>query len=196
MTEARAKHVQQTFLSLGDEFLVQYFLCAHSGFRGNQILSRLFSMGHSLELYAKARLVSDAGVPPHGHNIPELVKRCDPSLALTPEEIAAGEALFGANVTNVDLGLWFAHDDAMELYQAEHFVVDLKYYITKQNCVLFPARKSLQPVNSRYLQVVRSLRLSLRYRDREHDQRLVALVEQLGFERNPALDVVAADHDS
>jgi len=194
VTEERAKHVQQTLLSLGDEFLVQYFLCAHSGFRGNQILARLFSMGHSLELYAKSALVSTDGVAPHGHNVPELIKRCEASLALTPEEIAAGEALFGPNVTNIDLGLWLQHDEAMELYQAEHFVVDLKYYLTKEHRVLFPARKSLLPVNRRYLAVVRTLRLSLRHRDHEHDRALVALVEQLGFEVNPALDVVAPNN--
>ena len=44
----RMPHVQQTFLQLGDEFLIQYFICAHKAFRSNQILSRLFSMGQQL----------------------------------------------------------------------------------------------------------------------------------------------------
>ena len=51
MNAERMQHSQQTLLALGDEFLIQYFLCAHKEFRESQILSRLFSMGHSLELY-------------------------------------------------------------------------------------------------------------------------------------------------
>src|SRR5688572_28151907 len=112
MTADRVRHVQQTFLSLGDEFLIQYFLCAHKEFRRNQILSRLFSMGHSLELYSKAALVSPQGVPPTGHDVPALIATHDPALTLSREEIAAGESLFGATVTNVDLGLWLRHEEA------------------------------------------------------------------------------------
>jgi hypothetical protein len=191
MTLDRKKHVQQTFLVTADEFLIQYFLCAHKEFRANQILSRLFSMGHSLELYAKAALVSDDGVPPFGHNIPTLIAQCDPSLTLTADEIASGEALFNSNVHNVDLGLWMAHDEAMELYQAEYFLTDLKYYLAKDGNIIYPARKSLRPVNGRYLEIVRKLRSSLAYRDSEHDRVLIDLVGRLGFEINPALQVVA-----
>jgi HEPN domain-containing protein len=85
----RKKRVQQTFLVLADEFLIQYFLCAHKEFRANQILSRLFSMGHSLELYAKAALVSDDGIPPIGHDIPTLIAQCDTSLTFNADEISS-----------------------------------------------------------------------------------------------------------
>ena len=185
------KHVQQTFLGLADEFLVQYFLCAHKDFRGNQILSRLFSMGHSLELYAKAALASNDGVPPTGHDVPTLIAQFDPTLSLTADEIAAGEALFSSNVNNVDLGLWFNHDEAMELYQAQYFLKDLKYYFAKDGKIIYPAKKTLRPVNGRYLALVRTLRLSLEYRNAEHDSALVDLIGRLGFEVNPALQVVA-----
>ncbi len=109
MTSQRKKHVQQTLLSLGDEFLVQYCLCAHRGFHANQILSRLFSMGHSLELYAKAALVSPDGAPPHGHDVPALISQFDASLALTEDEISSGETLFRPDAANIDLGLWEKH---------------------------------------------------------------------------------------
>jgi hypothetical protein len=184
------QHVQQTLLVLGDEFLIQYFLCAHKDFRGNQILSRLFSMGHSLELYAKAALVSPEGVPPTGHDVPSLIGLYDPALGLSKEEVAAGEALFGRDVTNIDLGLWSKHEEAMELYQAQHFLVNLKYYLTKSGEVIYPARKSLKPINGRYLEIVRNLRASMKFRNKEHDRALVDLVGKLGFEVNPALQVV------
>ncbi len=193
MNEERIQHIQQTFLALGDEFLIQYFLCAHKEFRGNQILSRLFSMGHSLELYLKAALVSAEGIPPHGHDMPELLRKHDPSLMLSEEELAAGAALFGPDVSNIDLGLWLKHEEALELYQAQYFLKDLKYYLTKNNKVLFPARKSLRPVNMRYLKLVRNLRQSIKYRDPKHDQSLVDLVGHLGFEVNPALHVMAPE---
>lgn len=192
MTAERMQHVQQTFLALGDEFLIQYFLCSHKGFRENQILSRLFSMGHSLELYAKAALVSPAGVPPTGHDVPGLIAQYDPTLVLSPEEVAAGEALFGSGVSNVDLGLWLKHKEAMELYQAQYFLRDLKYYLTKDRKVIFPARMSLKPVNGRYLELAKNLRTSMKYRDSEHDRILVDLVGRLGFEVNPALQVIGA----
>jgi HEPN domain-containing protein len=192
MTAERMQHVQQTFLTLGDEFLIQYFLCAHKGFRGNQILSRLFSMGHSLELYAKAALVSHDGVPPTGHDVPTLIAQYDPALILTPDEVAAGEALFSSDVSNVDLGLWLKHEEAMELYQAQYFLKDLKYYLTKDGKIIFPARKSLRPINGRYLELVKKLRLSIKYRDSEDDRILVDLVGRLGFEVNPALQLVGA----
>jgi len=185
------QHVQQTFLALGDEFLIQYFLSAHKDFRGNQILSRLFSMGHSLELYAKAALVLHDGAPPTGHDVPALIAQFDRSLILTPDEIAAGEALFSSDVSNVDLGLWLKHEEAMELYQAQYFLKDLKYYLTKDGKIIFPARKSLRPINGRYLELVKKLRLSMKYRDSEHDRILVDLVARLGFEVNPALQLVA-----
>jgi hypothetical protein len=191
MTEERMQHVQQTFLALGDEFLIQYFLCAHKDFRSNQILSRLFAMGHSLELYAKAALVSTEGVPPTGHDVPALIAQFDPALALTRDEIDAGQALFG-RPKNVDLGLWMKFEEAMEFYQAEYFLKDLKYYLTKDGKVIFPARMSLKPVNGRYLELVKNLRTSMRYRDGEHDRVLVDLVARLGFEENPAKRVVPA----
>jgi hypothetical protein len=186
------QHVQQTFLALGDEFLIQYFICAHKDFRGNQILSRLFSMGHSLEVYAKAALVSSAGVPPTGHDVPSLIAQYDPTLALSPEEVAVGEALFGSKATDIDLGLWSMHQEAMELYQAEYFLKDLKYYLTTDREIIFPARMSLKPVNGRYLDLAKNLRTSMKYRDSEHDRVLVDLVGRLGFEVNPALQVVGA----
>jgi hypothetical protein len=184
------KHVQQTFLVLGDEFLVQYFLCAHKDFRGNQILSRLFSMGHSLELYAKAALVSPDGVAPTGQDVPALIGQFDPALMLTADEIAAGEALFSSDVNNVDIGLWLKHEEAMELYQAEYFLMDLKYYLAKDGKIIYPARKSLRPVHGRYLELVRKLRFSIKYRDSEHDRVLIDLIGRLGFEVNPALQVI------
>lgn len=192
MTTGSMQYVQQIFLALGDEFLIQYFLCAHKQFRGNQILSRLFSMGHSLELYAKGALVSSEGVPPTGHDVPALISQYDPALGLTADELAAGEALFGSGVTNIDLGLWSKYEEAMELYQAQHFLVDLKYYLTKSGEVIYSARKSLKPINARYLEIVKNLRVPMKYRNKEHDQALVNLIGQLGFEVNPALQVVAA----
>lgn len=192
MTDQRIQHVQQTFLALGDEFLIQYFLCAHKAFRKNQILTRLFSMGHSLELYAKAALVSSEGVPPNGHDVPNLISKFDLALSLTPEEIAAGKALFDTDVNNVDLGLWFKHEEAMELYQAQFFLKDLKYYLQKDGKIIFPARKSIKPINGRYLEIAKTLRSSVKYRQSEHDQTLVELVGQLGFEENPALQVVGS----
>lgn len=193
MTADKMKHVQQTFLGLGDEFLVQYFLCSHQGFRDSQILSRLFAMGHSLELYAKAVLVSPEGIPPMGHDVPSLLARCTPALALTPEEIVAGESLFASDVVNVDLGVWLAHEEAMELYQAQYFLKDLKYLLTQEGDVIFPARKSLMPVNGRYLELARELRASMQHRDTVHDRALVNLVGLLGFEENPALRVIGAE---
>lgn len=190
MSAEQARHIQQTFLALGDEFLVQYFICAHNEFRESQILSRLFSMGHSLELYLKAALVSPDGIPPHGHDIPGLLARFNAALSLTPEEVVAGKALFGPDVRNIDLGLWLQHEEAMELYQAQYFVKDLKYYITKDHNVLFPARKSLRPINMRFLNIVRSLRESMQHLNPTQDQTLTALVGRLGFPVNPASYVV------
>ena len=118
----RMPHVQQTFLQLGDEFLIQYFICAHKAFRSNQILSRLFSMGHSLELYAKAALVSSAGFYPVGHDVASLIAQYDATLALSPEEVAAGEALFGSELTTIDLGFLSMHQLAMELYVRRVFL--------------------------------------------------------------------------
>jgi hypothetical protein len=185
-----AERIQQTFLALGDEFLIQYFICAHKAFRENQVLSRLFSMGHSLELYAKAVLVSAEGIPPTGHNVPALILQCDPALALTTEEVAAGETLFAADVKNFDLGLYFKREEAMELYQAEYFLKDLKYYLTKDGKVIFPARVSLRPVNFRYLELANKLRGMMKHRDAQHDRALVDLVGELSFGENPALRVV------
>ena len=190
MADDKMRLVQRVFLGLGDEFLIQYFLCAHKDFRANQILSRLFSMGHSLELYAKAALVSNDGVAPTGHDVPALIAHFDPALSLTTDEIAAGEALFSSDVSNVDLGLLQQHEEAMELYQAEYFLKDLKYYLTKDATIIYPARKSLRPVNNRYLDVVKKLRLSMKHRDTEGDRTLVDLVARLGFQVNPALQVV------
>ncbi len=184
------QHVQQAFLALGDEFLIQYFLCAHNHFRGNQILSRLFSMGHSLELYAKAALVSPQGVPPTGHDVPSLIAQYDPALGLTTDEVAAGEKLFGSDVRNVDLGLWLKYEEAMELYQAQYFLKDLKYYLSRDGKIIFPARKSLKPINGRYLEIVKNLRASMKYQGNEYDRVLVDLISQLRFETNPALQVV------
>jgi hypothetical protein len=78
----------------------------------------------------------------------------------------------------------------MELYQAEYFLKDLKYYLTKDRQVIFPARMSLKPVNGRYLDLAKKLRTPMKYRDGEHDRALVDLVGRLGFEVNPALQVV------
>ncbi len=69
-------------------------------------------MGHSLELYAKAALVDASGAAPRGHDVPSLLARHDPMLALTADEVAAGESLFHGNVTNVDLGMWMMHAEA------------------------------------------------------------------------------------
>ena len=190
MTTEDMQHVQQTFLALGDEFLIQYFLCAYVQFKENQILSRLFSMGHSLELYAKAALVSPDGVPPTGHDVPKLIAQFDPALGLTADEVAAGEALFSPNVTNVELGLWMQYQEAMELYQAQYFLKDLKYYLTKNGKVIFPVRMSLEQINSRYLKIVKDLRASMKYRDSEHDRVLIELVAKIGFDINPALQVI------
>lgn len=190
MPDQQIQHVQQTFVSLGDEYLIQYFLCAHKEFRANQILSRLFSMGHSLELYVKAALVSSEGTPPSDHNVPELIKKFDPQLALTHEEIAVGQSLFGTNVSNIDLGVWLQHEEAMELYQAQFFLKDLKYYLYKDGRIIFPARKSLRPINGRYLGIVKTLRASIKCRQSEQDKTLIDLVGRLGFQQNPAFLVV------
>lgn len=190
MITEKVKHTQQTLLALGDEFLVQYFLCAHREFLQNQILSRLFSMGHSLELYVKAALVDASGVAPQGHDVPSLLVKHDPTLALTAEEVAAGESLFDSDVANVDLKVWVKHAEALELYQAEYFLRDLKYYFNKDGRIIYPARRSLAQVNSRYLRIVRKLRQDIPHRDRYHDQALVTLIGHLGFEVNPALQVV------
>lgn len=187
----QARHIQETFLALGDEFLVQYFLSAHLQFRNSQILSRLFSMGHSLELYLKAALTSPNGSAPTGHRIPDLLAQFDASLELTEEEAAAGRALFSPDTKNVDLGLWFEHQAAMELYQAQHFVTDLKYYLKKDHSVIFPARMSLLPVNHRYLKLVQRLRAAVPFRAPDQDHELVRLIGCLGFESNPALSVLS-----
>jgi hypothetical protein len=149
-------------------------------------------MGHSLELYAKAALVSPEGIPPMGHDVSGLIAQYDPALGLTAEEVAAGESLFGSDVGNVDLGLWLKHEEAMEVYQSQYFLKQLKYYLTKDGKVIFPARKSLKPINGRYLELVKNLRTSMKYRDNEHDRVLVDLTGRLGFEVNPALQVVGA----
>lgn len=190
MSDDRSVHVQQTFLSLGDEFFLQYLISADTRFRGNQILSRLFSMGHSLELYLKAALTTTDGAPPTGHNVPEMLRRVDPSLLLAAEELEAGEKLFSPEVSNVDLGLWMQHAEALELYQAEYFVTDLKYYLRKDQRVIFPARMSLAAVNTRYLGLVGNLRRRIPHRTGHHDSELIELAAHLGFEPNPALNVV------
>jgi HEPN domain-containing protein len=190
MNTEGTQHVQETFLALGDEFLVQYFLCADRRFRQNQMLSRLFSMGHSLELYLKAALAAQKGVPPVGHDIPALILQFDPSMALSTEEVATGQALFASDVRNFDIGLQMRHEEALELYQAQYFVRDLKYYLTRDQRVIFPVRHSLKPVNWRYLDLAKRLRASIKLRHPEQDRKLVELVDQLGFEINPALSVV------
>lgn len=188
--EERIQHVQQTLIGLGDEFLTQYFLSADNRFRGNQILSRLFSMGHSLELYAKAALVSADGKFPHHHDVAALIVQFDPLLALSDDEIAAGKALYAPDVTNFDIGLQLKHAEALELYLAQYFLKDLKYYFAKNGKIIFPVKHSLRSVNWKYLDLVRRLRLSVNRRRPEQDRELVALIEQLGFEVNPALRVV------
>jgi hypothetical protein len=190
MSASAMQHVQETFLALGDEFLIQYFLCADRRFRDNQMLSRLFSMGHSLELYLKGALVSHAGVLPTGHDISTLILKFDPSLALSQEELAAGRALFAPDVANFDIGLQMKHEEAMELYQAQYFLRDLKYYLDLGRRVIYPVRISLKAVNWRYLELVKRLRLSMPYRNPRQDEVVVRLVGQLGFEMNPALKVV------
>ena len=187
------KHTQQTFLLLGDEFLVQYFLTAHKDFRQSQILSRLFSMGHSLELYAKAALVSPNGAAPKGHDVSVLISQFDHKLALTDEEIEAGKSLFDTGVKNVDLGTWTTHQEAMELYQAQFFLKDLKYYTNKEGNIIYPARMSLKPINERFLCIVKALRTSLEHREEKHDQDLIHLIGLLGFEENPALRVIPGE---
>jgi len=147
-------------------------------------------MGHSLELYAKAALVSPDGAPPHGHDVPALISQFDESLTLTTDEVSAGETLFRPDAANIDLGLWEKHGEAMELYQAMYFLKDLKYYIAKDGNIIFPVRKSLKPINIRYLEMVARLRLSLEHRDSRVDEELLGLVAQLGFKENPLNAVV------
>lgn len=193
ISEEKIRLVQQTLLSLGDEFLSQYFLCAHKEFRGSQILSRLFAMGHSLELYLKAALVNKEGVPPHGHDISSFIEKYDRRLGLSEEELEAGKTLFSPTLKNFDIGLYEKHRDALELYQAIYFVTDLKYYLTKDQKIIFPVRYSLKPLNMRYLEVVRQIRNSIEFKDIEIDKQLVDLIAHLGFEFNPA-KLVALPH--
>ena len=56
----------------------------------------------------------------------------------------------------------------------------------------FPAKMSLKPVNFRYLDLAKRLRVSMKDLDKEYDRVLVDLVGRLGFEVNPALYVVGA----
>ena len=82
------------------------------------------------------------------------------------------------------------YQEAMELYQAQYFLKDLKYYLTKNGKVIFPVRMSLEQINSRYLKIVKDLRASMKYRDSEHDRVLIELVAKIGFDINPALQVI------
>ena len=127
-----------------------------------------------------------------GHDVPGLIAQFDPTLVLSPEEITAGETLFSSDMKNADLGLWMKHQEAMELYQSQYLLKDLKYYLTKDRKVIYPVRMSLKPVNGRYLELAKKLRASMKYRDSEHDRVLVDLVGRLGFQVNPALQVVGA----
>jgi hypothetical protein len=111
------EHRQQTFLRMADEFFMQYLISAHTAFRRKLLLSRLFCMGHSIELYVKSALLGIDPMPAAGHNVPELLARLDGALCLAAEEVAAGKTFFDARQTDFDLGLYFQHEEALELYQ-------------------------------------------------------------------------------
>lgn len=185
MDAGKKRHSQQTLLTLGDEFLIQYFITAQLEFRGNQILSRLFSMGHSLELYVKAALLNHNKLMA-GHDVPALIAEYDNILSLSQEEVSVGEQLYTTALKNFDLGLFQKHQEALELYQAQYFLKDLKYYITKDQTFIFPVRVSLLPINKRYLNIVKILRQSIEEKSPDQNTDLVALVGKLGFENNPA----------
>ncbi|MEY9861545.1 HEPN domain-containing protein [Catenulispora sp. GAS73] len=189
---SKKDHVQQTFLQIGDEFLLQYLLCAHNQLKGKLVTSRLFSMGHSLEVYLKAALINDDGKTPKGHDVPALIEQFDASLSLNAEEQAVGDALFSPALSNFDLTLFEQHREALELYQAERFLRDLKYSLNLDNEALHPVHVSLQPINLRYLSMVHQLRSSIEAKTERHDRELREAISAIGFDVNPA-DLVLGD---
>lgn len=70
--DAKTYDRQLSYLNLADEFLLQYLACGSKGLREKLILSRLFSMGHSLELYAKAVLLNSGPSAPPTHTFSTL----------------------------------------------------------------------------------------------------------------------------
>ncbi len=161
MNEKRKReHTQQTLLRMADEFLLQYLLTKH--LRKEIICSRLFIMGHCLELYCKSAHALKKPIE-HltKHNVQELLAELDPLLILTFEEQQAGDKLFSQNVNNFELGLYEKHKQALEIYVAINFLKDLKYYIERDGNIIFPVIVSTIPVNMRFIKIINSIREKL-----------------------------------
>lgn len=149
-----ATHASDSLYQMADEFLLIYLQASH----WTLFTSRLFVMGHTLELYAKAVLASSGQGGYFGHEVPDLLARIDPALCLAPAEVARAEQLYAPDVINFDLGLALGHEEMLELYQAQYFLMDLKYYLDRQQQPIYPARSSLTPINARFVELARDLR--------------------------------------
>jgi len=155
--EKRRKANQVTLLMIADEFLIQYL--STNQFRNVLPRSRLFGLGHCLELYLKSYLASTKDMSQLiTHDLQKLIEMVVPSLTLTEEEIEAGKELFSPVISNFDLGLYEKHKPALELYVTINFLKDLKYYVGRNGEVLFPAIVSTMPINPRFIDIIREVR--------------------------------------
>ena len=146
---------------MADEFLLQYLHCRFA----NKFLvtSRLFSMGHSLELYSKSALLNHydyCDLKPT-HNIGEFLRELDPSLSTQADVIRAGKKLFSGDTKSFDLELYETHKEALEVYLACEHLRDLKYLVTKNGNLLFPVTVSTVPYNQHFLAIVKAVRGSV-----------------------------------
>ena len=154
MTQTQQHHID-IFVSLGDEFLMQYLI----GACANRLMtSRTFLMGHTIELYTKACLVRPDGTFTQGHEIERLLSAAGHTNLFTNEEEVAYSQLCSETITNFDMGLHDKHRQSLELMQAVRLAKDLKYYLNRSNKPVFPVRSSLLPINDRFITLAHNLR--------------------------------------
>jgi hypothetical protein len=150
-------HIQRKLLAMADEFLLQYLHCRFA----NKLVftSRLFSMGHSLELYTKSALLNHREYSElTTHSTGDFLEELDSRLAVRDEVAQAGQKLFAGNIKNFDLGLYETYKEELEVYLAVEHLIDLKYMITKKGGLLFPVTISTVPFNQHFLATVKTVR--------------------------------------
>ena len=107
--------IKETFFGLADEFFSVYMIS--SKINGYCYTSRLFIMGHALELYIKCILVDEYKLEYLlTHKIFKYVNEIDSNFSLSSNVINAGKSLFSEETNNFRLELFDKHREDLELY--------------------------------------------------------------------------------
>jgi hypothetical protein len=175
------KSIQDSFIRIADEFFILYL--NSSKVNGYCYSSRLFIMGHCLELFIKANI---ANIKPinkiTSHNVAKYLEEIDSSLLLREEVIKAGQTLFSYNTCNFDIGLHDLYHEDLEIYLCLYKLTDLKYYMDKDGKVLFPCIPNTRQLNSKYLALVGNLRNRIKSDFIvEKNERFKGVIEYLGY---------------